>query len=141
VFYPRFRALYPLSRVLSLFPRSIPFPAFYPFSRVLSLFPRSIPFPAFYPFSRVLSLFLRFISFSTFYPLPVHETKMLHNTNFANDIFFPTFGFYHLQTIFPGLKAMFLHATVFSISTAGTGVQRLPSYPVDILTRIFSDAH
>ena len=57
--------------------------------------------------------------------------------NFETDIFFSTFGFYHLQTIVPSLKAMLLHATVFS-STAGTGngLWRL-SYPGDIITRIF----
>lgn len=57
--------------------------------------------------------------------------------NFETDIFFSTFGFYHLQTIVPSLKAMLLYATVFS-STAGTGngLWRL-SYPVDIITRIF----
>jgi hypothetical protein len=53
--------------------------------------------------------------------------------NFETDIFFSTFGFYHLQTIVPSLKAMLLYATVFS-STAGTGngLWRL-SYPVDIM--------
>ena len=75
--FPRFIlffAFYPFFRVLSFFPRFIPFPrfilfsAFYPFFRVLSFFPRFIPFSAFYPFFRVLSLFPRFILFSAVYP-------------------------------------------------------------------------
>ena len=60
----RTKTCYPFFRVLSPFPRFIPFSAFYPFFRVLSLFPRFIPFSAFYPFFRVLSLFPRFIPFS-----------------------------------------------------------------------------